>query len=223
MKLIEIKKASQKIGLDELYNALEEHAVQVTFDDFEEDGKTATAAWSNPEGQGDVKFTVTPKGVKVEARGDGERGGEDQRTLGVFPWQSAEDMASDIDEAMGSFAHDLDDEVDDEELDEELKSPIETMVAALKASPKIEDAVADRNGIDVSTKKGDVVRLELVKGRSDHFDKRGKVDHWGAVVQGQKTDIHCGEIAAADGVKDVLGFLNGITKSWYKENDPYFD
>jgi hypothetical protein len=105
----------------------------------------------------------------------------------------------------------------------ESASPIETMAAALKASPKIEEVFADKSGIDVTTKKGDIVRLELVKGRSDHFDKRGKVDHWGAVVQGQKTDIHCGEIAAVDNVKEVLGFLNGINKSWYKENDPYFD
>lgn len=114
MKLHEIKKTA-KVALDELFNALEEHAFQVSFDDFEDEGKTATASWSSPEGQGDVKFTLTPKGVKVEARGEGENGGEDERVLGVFPFQGAETMAEEIDEALASFAHDLDDSVEQDD------------------------------------------------------------------------------------------------------------
>ncbi len=116
MKLAEVKKAKDvKIGLDELFNALEEHGFQVSFDDFEEDGNTATASWSGEGGGGDVKFTAMPKGVKVEVRGTSHGGHDDDEVLGTYPWQPAKDMAEAIDESMGRFAHDLSEDDDEDD------------------------------------------------------------------------------------------------------------
>jgi hypothetical protein len=114
MRLAEVKSvkkapAADISTLEALFAALEEHAVQVSVGDFEDEGKTGTASWSGENGGGDMKFTITPKGVKVEARGE-----DDTEKLGVFPWQPAKDMALAIDEAMGHFAHDQGEDREDD-------------------------------------------------------------------------------------------------------------
>ena len=68
------------------------------------EGDTMIVNWKNPEGKGTAKMTANSRGVKVVPTS-----GMIHLDLGTFPFQDAQAMAEAIDEAMASFAHDLDD------------------------------------------------------------------------------------------------------------------
>jgi hypothetical protein len=92
----------------------------------------------------------------------------------------------------------------------QMKDRIAKTADELRANKAIESVTSERrkNHLDVRTKKGDVVRFTWT-------------NEWMAVVQGQKNDIYCGSIG--DTSKDILSFLNGLTKVWYREHDEHFD
>lgn len=78
-----------------------------------------------------------------------------------------------------------------------------------RASKTIESADVDGSSLDVRTARGDVVRFNAHDGKLY------------ALVQGQKNDIDVGEIGSTS--YDVLHFLRGLKKSWYREYDEHFD
>lgn len=103
-ELFETKKASV-VSFDDLFAALKKHAFQVTFSNMKSDGENSvTMKWKNPEGKGTVRMTARSDGVYVVPTS-----GMISLSLGTFPYQSASSMAEAIDEALASFAHDLDD------------------------------------------------------------------------------------------------------------------
>lgn len=108
-----LEMANPKFDFGALEAALSEHGFQVSFDDWEVDGNTATAHFSSPEGQGDVRFKVQGKFLNIDMRGEGESGKEDERSGYKTPIQDYKDMAEEIDEMLGSFAHDLAEEDED--------------------------------------------------------------------------------------------------------------
>ena len=88
---------------------------------------------------------------------------------------------------------------------------LQAIVDELKKSARINAAHVSRHerAVEVETKKGDLVSFKLYN---------GKLYAW---VQGQKNDIDCGDIGST--AKDILDFLRGINKSWYREYDEHFN
>lgn len=108
-----LEMAKPKFDFQQLEDAHSEHGFQVSLDDWEVDGATATASFSSPEGQGDLRFSVVGKFLRVQMRGEGESGKEDERDYKT-PIQDYKAMAEEIDEMLGSFAHDLAEDDEDD-------------------------------------------------------------------------------------------------------------
>jgi hypothetical protein len=90
---------------------------------------------------------------------------------------------------------------------------LEAMCATLKKHRMVDsaDVYASDDAIDVTTKKGDVVRFTLNKTKGQFY----------ASVQGQKHDIDIGDIGET--TTDMLEFMAGLNKNWYREYDDDFD
>lgn len=88
---------------------------------------------------------------------------------------------------------------------------LQAIVDELKKSARINAAHVSRHerAVEVETKKGDFASFKLYN---------GKLYAW---VQGQKNDIDCGDIGST--ARDILDFLSGINKSWYREYDEHFN
>lgn len=86
---------------------------------------------------------------------------------------------------------------------------LQAIADELNKNKTIDEADVLKDGLEVATRKGDTVTFHL---------NGGKFFAW---VQGQKKDIDCGDIG--DSAADILLFLKGINKSWYREHDDDFD
>lgn len=103
-----IGKTSKPFLFDSLFKALEEDAYEVNYSDWEwdEGDQVATGHFSDVNGGGDIRFTITPRGLKVEVRGE-DNSGEEHENMFVIPVKdrTPKEIASDIDEEMGNFTH----------------------------------------------------------------------------------------------------------------------
>lgn len=91
------------------------------------------------------------------------------------------------------------------------REKLTTVADELRKHSSIASADVDQreSAIDVTTKKGDIVRFVFHEGQ------------FYAWVQGQKSDIACDEQGKT--AADLLAFLKGINKAWYREYDEDFD